>query len=325
MNKVIVTTTINNPTEAIEKFDSMKDWKLVVVGDLKTPKDYKLKNGMYISPKAQELFDKDLSDMIGWNCIQRRNFGFIQAYNMGADIIATIDDDNIPGKNWGKNILIGKEVNNVSFIESEMNCIDPLTVANPITAGECILWHRGYPLKYVFNKNNFCTGRSIQDTFDIQANFWLGEPDIDAMCRMMNVDTTVIEYPNAHFNSGERIFPFATYRFSPFNSQNTLVLRKVLRDYFVFPFVGRMDDIWASYYVESCGYKVIYDEATVVQKRNVHNTQKDAEKEMIGYSNNHKLLDDILHYGPKFIKNYLPEKSWKAFQLYRKHFTEEED
>ena len=42
-NKYIITTTINNPTEAIHKFDNMSDWKLIVVGDKKTPLNYNLK------------------------------------------------------------------------------------------------------------------------------------------------------------------------------------------------------------------------------------------------------------------------------------------
>ena len=33
--KFIITTTINYPTEAIKKFDSMEDWKLIVIGDKK--------------------------------------------------------------------------------------------------------------------------------------------------------------------------------------------------------------------------------------------------------------------------------------------------
>ena len=38
----IVTTTINPPTEALIKYSKFKNWKLVVVGDLKTPeKKYK--------------------------------------------------------------------------------------------------------------------------------------------------------------------------------------------------------------------------------------------------------------------------------------------
>ena len=31
-----------------------------------------------------------------------------------------------------------------------------------------------------------------------------------------------------------------------------------------------MDDIWASYYVESLGFKVVYSEASVYQDRNEH-------------------------------------------------------
>ena len=111
LKKFIVCTSINKPTEAIKKFDSMKDWQLIVVGDKKTPKNYKLKNGIYLSPKDQEKIDKKLSKLISWNCIQRRNFGFILAKKLGADIIATIDDDNIPKKNWGKNLFLSKKVN----------------------------------------------------------------------------------------------------------------------------------------------------------------------------------------------------------------------
>ena len=82
MKKVIVSTSINKPTEAIKKFDSLKDWLLIVVGDKKTPKNYKLKNGIYLSVKDQKLIDKKLSDIIGWNCIERRNLGLVFAKNL---------------------------------------------------------------------------------------------------------------------------------------------------------------------------------------------------------------------------------------------------
>ena len=57
LKKFIVCTSINKPTLAIKKFDYMRDWKLIVVGDKKTPKNYKLKNGVYLSPKKQEKID----------------------------------------------------------------------------------------------------------------------------------------------------------------------------------------------------------------------------------------------------------------------------
>ena len=60
--KVIVTTTINPPTEAIERFQMLADWELVVIGDKKTPQNYHLERGTYVPPHEQEKYDKQLSD-----------------------------------------------------------------------------------------------------------------------------------------------------------------------------------------------------------------------------------------------------------------------
>ncbi|MEL0238392.1 MAG: hypothetical protein VW946_02870, partial [Gammaproteobacteria bacterium] len=112
MNKIIVTTTINDPQEATLKFAAMTDWHLIVVGDTKTPHNLyrNLENVTYLSPEDQESLSKELSDSIGWKSIRRRNLGFLKAYQMGADVMATVDDDNIPLENWGENLYIGSEV-----------------------------------------------------------------------------------------------------------------------------------------------------------------------------------------------------------------------
>ena len=137
MNKFIITTTINKPTIAIKKYDNLKEWKLIVAGDLKTPTNYKLNKGIYLKPKDQIKISKKLSDLIGWNCIQRRNFAMILAYKLGADIIATIDDDNIPLNHWGKNLLLKKNINTKKYLTKEL-AFDPISVTN-----YKYLWHRG--------------------------------------------------------------------------------------------------------------------------------------------------------------------------------------
>ena len=76
---IIISTSINPPTEAIKRFDNLKNWTLIVIGDKKTPKNYKLKHGVYVSPKDQEKIDIKLSKILGWNCVERRNFGLILA------------------------------------------------------------------------------------------------------------------------------------------------------------------------------------------------------------------------------------------------------
>ena len=301
MKKFIISTTINPPTEAIEKFDNLKDWNLIVSGDLKTPKNYKLKNGVYIGPKDQEKISKKLSNLIGWNCIQRRNFAMIMAYKQGADIIATIDDDNIPFANWGENLLIENKVSAKKYITKE-EAFDPISVTNYKH-----LWHRGFPLQILKNKNKNKDIKKVNSNFDVQADFWNGDPDIDAICRMEHA-------PECKFQTS--VFPFTSNKMSPFNSQNTYLKRKVMEHYFFFFFLGRMDDIWASYYVEAKGFKVLYNKPSVYQQRNVHDLTKDMKKEYIGYENNLNLIKELKK-NPNNIKKFLPKKSWDAFKLYQ--------
>ena len=115
MKKYIVCTSINQPTRAIQAYDSMKDWNLIVVGDKKTPNTYSLDNGLYLSPDDQQDMSADLSELIGWNCIQRRNFGLLYAFNLGADVVCTVDDDNIPLDNWGSSLFINQPINMKKF------------------------------------------------------------------------------------------------------------------------------------------------------------------------------------------------------------------
>ena len=301
--KIIVTTTINPVTEAIERFDSLDGWHLIVIGDKKTPVPYELSGGTYVSPEEQELYDKQLSDAIGWNCIQRRNFGLLRAHDMGAETVAVVDDDNIPFDDWGNDLMVGKEVE-ADYYETELPAFDPVGATN-----EPAIWHRGYPLQLVPQRDYTKRTRRIIKP-DIQADFWNGDPDIDAICRMEHA-------PACHFEPS--FFPMAGNKMSPFNSQNTFVSGRVLKDYFLFPHVGRMDDIWASYYVQAKGRKVVYGKPSVYQDRNEHEPVKDMKQEYLGYENNLNIVKDLA-VDPEKIHNYLPEQSIRAFDLYRKHF-----
>ena len=78
-----------------------------------------------------------------------------------------------------------------------------------------------------------------------------------------------------------------------------------------------MDDIWASYYVQSLGFRVIFDKATVYQDRNQHSFYRDFQGEIIGYKNNLNLILSLKK-NPNLIKNYLPARSYEAFKEYLK-------
>ncbi len=297
MKKFIVTTTINSPTLATKKFSQMEGWQFIVVGDTKTPhEEYEKLDCIYLTPEYQEKNYKNLSDAIGWRSIQRRNLGFIEAYKRGADVVATVDDDNIPYDDWGQNLLVGQEVE-FDLWESANGYFDPLSVTNRPD-----LWHRGYPLNLVPTKNNVeYRGKSSRKVL-VQADLWDGDPDIDAICRLSKMPCVKYDISS----------PYGSNQISPFNSQNTFIAREVIPYYMVLPHAGRMDDIWASYIIqEKFPNSVVYNKATVFQDRNEQDLITNLEKEIIGYRNTLDFING---------KRDMPEKSRKAYEEYKKCF-----
>lgn len=313
MKKAIVTTTINTPTVALRKYATIaqeQEWRLYIVGDLKTPhEEYQnlsteFENTVYyLSPEWQSENYPELSKVIGWNCIQRRNFGFIAAYKYGAEIIATVDDDNIPLEgNWGMGVNVN-QITSATLYETFLPVFDPLAATNNDT-----LWHRGFPVQLLDKKNMINDAGWKRRKVLIQADLWNGDPDVDAICRMAFRPEVVFKNTR-----------FFTNKMAPFNSQNTFLSRTVFPTYFLFPGIGRMDDIWAAYITQHYfPDSVLFGRATVYQKRNPHNLVKDLENEMIGYKNTLKLIENIDSY-----ENFLPEQALVAYELYKKEFFNE--
>lgn len=313
MDKIIVTTTIYSVSEALKKFVSFKDWFIIIVGDKKTPHQEYINlvtlngNIKYLSPEYQEENYKEISDLIGWNTIQRRNIGFLEALKMNGKIIASVDDDNIPLDNWGQNIMIGKPTN-VYYYETDEIAFDPIGVTNYPN-----LWHRGFPIQILNNRLNKykITRKTIIP--DIQADFWNGDPDIDAICRLEH-------RPMCFYD--DNYFPLSTNTFSPFNSQNTFFSRNALKKYMVIPFIGRMDDIWGGYLLEALGFKVVYNKASVFQDRNIQNLTKNMTMEYIGYENTLKLLEKFRYnniregFPLNVLLDFLPETSKEFMKKY---------
>ncbi len=231
--------------------------------------------------------------------MQRRNFALLYAHDMHADVVAVVDDDNIPYEHWGKDLMVGRSIE-VNRYTVDAPAFDPVGATNHKN-----LWHRGFPLE-LLSKRDYTHSQWTHMIPDVQADFWNGDPDIDAICRMEHA-------PECAFQS--RYFPIAGSAMSPFNSQNIFLSSKVLKNYFLFPGVGRMDDIWASYYVQAKGAKVVYGKPSVYQQRNPHNLIEDMKAEYLGYEHNLEIVND-----PIMMLKYIPKKSIEAFELYQKHF-----
>jgi hypothetical protein len=311
MKKYIVTTTINSPTEATLKFceiSDRKNFKFIIIGDTKTPhEEYrkleeKHKNLIYLSPEKQGELYPEISELIGWKTIQRRNIGFIYAYQNNAEIVATVDDDNIPYESWGDNILLNKEIEVDEYENLSCNYFDSVS-----TTEHKDLWHRGFPIEYLSVKNNIEYKGKTKIVPLIQAEFWDGDPDIDAICRLS-------KKPIVKFNSFE---PFTTKQLTPFNSQNTFLHRKVLKYYAVLPYVGRMDDIWGGYITQAHFPKsVIFTKPSVYQQRNPQDLVKNLENEIIGYRGTLNLLENINKY-----LEHLPNNVVEFYNIYQKYFN----
>lgn len=307
MNKYIVTTTINPPTKAIIQFCKRKDWKLIVVGDLKTPHEAyrqlkkKYPNVLCLSPDEQGKMYRKLSTSIGWKTVERRNIGFVYAYNEGADIIASIDDDNIPYAAWGTNLYVGNVIS-VGCYEPKNGIFDPLSITK-----DNYLWHRGYPIELLQTKNNVKYKGKIKRKVLVQADLWNGDPDIDAIARLTY--RPMVRY-------SEIKEPYCSNSISPFNSQNTFLAREVFPHYAVLPYIGRMEDIWGGYILQRYfPGSVIYNVATVFQDRNKQDLIKNLEDEIVGYRNTLDLVKHLTSY-----EKFLPEATKRFYDIYRASF-----
>ena len=95
-------------------------------------------------------------------------------------------------------------------------------------------------------------------------------------------------------------------------------LRVFLRVLFVG--VGRMHDIWASYYLQFIKkINVVYNASSVIQKRNKHDIMVDLKDEFHGIKNNFYFANSIIE--KKFkLKSFYSIRSLKAYSYYKKHF-----
>ena len=291
MNKYIVTTTINKPNIAMHMYNQMDGWELIVAADKKTPCE-SFDGFDVLTPEYQESKWGKLSGLVGWNCIQRRNFAFLEALERGAEVIATVDDDNYPLPNWGYG---GGNVEACVYY-------DGCGVFDPLYPVDKNLWHRGFPVEYLEKRS--CRYEIKENKYDVLASLWLGDPDVDSVCRRDNMTTLITD----------RMFEYASDEISPFNSQNTALTREALKNYFMFPHVGRMDDIYGSYNLESMGYKVRYAEPTVYHIRTGHTIENDYMAEEHGRRNLLPIVERILE-GKEWM-DLIPMESRMAWDEY---------
>lgn len=274
MMNFIVITSIFNPTEAVIKFSKIPNFKLIVVGDKKTPNNWSYRNVKFISIKDQNSINAKFCNLLPFNHYSRKMMGYLYALKNNAVIIYDTDDDNIPRKDWYI----------PSFNETYRSTKPGLGFFNVLNEFTDIkIWPRGFPLQKILNQNSKPDSfSSKQKKFNI--GIWQGlvdeDPDVDAIFRM-----TI---------GGEIYFKDAaplvldTNTICPLNTQNTAFTQKVfpllyIPAYVSFRFTDILRGLVAQPILWAAGYRVGFHGPSVVQHRNPHNLLNDFESEIPCY------------------------------------------
>jgi hypothetical protein len=298
MKTTIVTTTINVP-HALEKYAENAAFyghqrvNFLVVGDKKTPPETRaFCEG--IAAKSYPCEYLDIEDQRGYlekypelwrhlpfNSIQRRNVGLLKAWEDGADVVITIDDDN-----WMLNHdfvrlhgVVGEQPE-LPAVESSSGWFNVCSMLEEASGTQ--FYHRGFPRGERWKEADaFTCIAPLRRRVAVNAGMWLDDPDIDAMTRL--------EHPivvRGMREGAPHRFVLQPGTWSPFNSQNTALLREVIPAYFLSPCIGRYDDIWPSYMVtriaQHLGDVIAFGHPLLRQKRNVHDLWRDLDSERVG-------------------------------------------
>ncbi len=293
MKTAIVTTTINIPYALEGYAKSAKqyghsDAAFIVIADLKTPSGAKkfceklAKDNSYqvifLDVENQKNYLKrypELDYFLPYNSVSRRNIGLLLAYEEDAEKIITIDDDNfyVSGDFIGQHSVVG-EYKTLDALASSTGWLNVCEFLEEKQGYQ--FFHRGYPMGERWKRGKV-TQTQKKERVVVNAGFWLGDPDIDAVTRIV-LAPEVVKYKR----KGNFCLQEGTW--SPFNSQNTALAREVIPAYFLSPHIGRNADIWASYIVRKIADHlkefVSYGSPLVKQIRNKHNLLHDLEKEM---------------------------------------------
>lgn len=267
--KFIIITSIFDPSEAVRKFSTMSGWQIVVVGDKKTPKNWKHKNVTYLSPEDQLAFDFEVLKLLPWNHYCRKMVGYLYAMSQGAEVIYDTDDDNIPLDNWHEPEFDGRfnTLSGAPFIN----------IYRYFTNKK--VWPRGYPLKSI-NASPEITEKKKSHKIRIWQFLADGDPDVDAIYRLTDNEQITFEKRDPYVLEHES--------FSPINSQNTFFHKDAffllyLPAFVTFRFTDILRGLVAQPILWTKGYSTGFGTATVFQDRNKHDFQRDFESEVPVY------------------------------------------
>ena len=209
----------------------------------------------------------------------------MKAIKSKSKFIIETDDDNKIDNNYFKNISLYKKARAV-LTDGWVNIYKPFLKEKNIK-----IWPRGLPFENIDKKFQISQTK-LKGKFYIQQGICNGDPDVDAIFRILNNKKNFTFKKNLMFSINPKTY-------IPINSQNTIWYSKAFPLLYLPSFCSmRATDIWrgliAKVILANDKKKILFQSSNVIQKRNNHNLIKDLSEEMELYKNLNLALQSLL-------------------------------
>ena len=281
----LVVTSVSSDTNSVLNFlnsqAAIHDIAFLVIGDEKSPKNFSMSPGRFVSIEEQRDFDFNLVEMLPENHYSRKNVGYLLCMTEGFFKIIETDDDNLPyNEFWAERVQSqgGRFVGNKKWINAYSYFCDHN------------IWPRGFPLQSIANEDQPIIEFVKEVNCPIQQGLADKNPDVDAIYRLTSKLPIV-------FDKEENLI-LAEGSYCPFNSQNTTWFKESFPLLYLPSYCSfRMTDIWRSFIAQrilpTCNWHLCFTSATMYQERNEHNLMKDFKDEIPGYLMNAEIINLI--------------------------------
>lgn len=312
MKYSVVITTIYLPrilqdlADNIETYSRKNEVEVLVIGDVKTPPEtaefvakFALRGFHFeywdLQKQKQWLARfPELDRIIPTHSDNRRNVGYLMAYERGRECIIALDDDNFPTSEdyFAGHSHVGS-IRELPVVRAEngwYNICDLLEIED-----DHRVYPRGYPYKFRTSADPILHFYQSEGRVVVNAGLWLGDPDIDAVTRLNHpVNVTGIK---------KEIVALDRSTNCPFNTQNTAFHRDILPCYYYVMMghsiggltIDRYGDIWSSYFsrkvIDRMGDTVTFGLPVTIHNRHAHDLMKDLGQEYWGMVLTNQLVD----------------------------------
>jgi hypothetical protein len=280
MKTALVTTTINVPHVLRLYRRADPDVRFFIATDDKTPDLTEFSATIYPSTITRGEEWK-CSDLIGRNCIQRRNIATLEALRWGADLIVFVDDDTFPlNTEFFQYFHEAFADHNGLLASPEIEWFDVGKFLDPQVP------HRGFPHEWTSRQPRL--SHVVDAKIGAAAGIVMGDPDCSAISRIARHPEVLRVSPLL----GAGIVVNPKFTRTVWNTQCSAITRELTPAMLLCPQFRRYDDILASLVCQrvmaDTGHHIRFGTPFTWQNRNAHDLTRDLNEEQWG---NEHILD----------------------------------